>query len=109
MKFRLPPQELKTKAKIKIYNDKLNDKGQKVLLKEMDAIGCFYSEGDTIRNANGELTKSNSSFYINGDACPELFEIHYADVIIENTTLSSLKVKKARFKGNVVYTKFLLE
>lgn len=109
MNFRLPKQEMKTKAKIKIYNDKLNDKGQKVLLKEFNTIGAFYSEGDTIRNANGELTKSNSSFYINRDACPELFEIHYADVIIENTTLTSLKVKKARYKGNVVYTKFLLE
>ena len=109
MMFKLPRQELKTKAKIKIYNDKLNDKGQKVLLKEFDTIGCFYSEGETIRNNNGELTKSNCSYYINGDACPELFEIHYANVTIENTTFNSLKVKKARFKGNVVYTKFLLE
>ena len=31
------------------------------------------------------------------------------NVTIENTTFNSLKVKKARYKGNVVYTKFLLE
>ena len=107
--FKLPSQELKTKAKIKIYNNVLDDKGKQTLLKEFETKGAFYSEGETIRSATGELTRSNSCFYVDGDACPELFEIHYADIIIDNYTLHSLKVKKARYQGNVVYTKFLLE
>lgn len=107
--FQLPKSELKTKAKITIYHDELDDKGKQVIIKEFETLGAYYSTGDFIRDNKGELTRTNGSFYVDGDACTELFEIHHANIVIGNTTLKALSIKKARYQGKVVYTKFLIE